>query len=103
MYHYAIYGDRPLIGRSNLSHAYTHCPLELFSASHWHPGHGTNYCILVFRTSHCSYEEHYFIEYYLIDVNPGYFFRPSRSQPAWPCQRGRERENDVYMHIINKT
>ena len=32
MYHYPIYGDRPLIGRSNLLYACTHRSFALFSA-----------------------------------------------------------------------
>ena len=36
MYHYPIYGDRPLIGRSNLLYACTNRYFALFSASRWH-------------------------------------------------------------------
>ena len=36
VYHYPMYGDRLLIGRSNLLHACTKHSFILFSASRWH-------------------------------------------------------------------
>ena len=40
VYRYPIYGDRLLIGRSNLSHACTIHSFVLFFASRWHNGAG---------------------------------------------------------------
>ena len=82
--HYPIYGDRPLIGRSNLLYACKNNSFALSSASHWHRRARKYFLVLVKKT---IWWHILLLKWTKVLARAGY--TPTR--PAMPAARGNER------------